>query len=163
MSKILCVYYSRTGKTEGLMQEIARELGCEAVKLEDGRDRSGLAGWLYSGMQAMSRKVTPVQKPETALPLSEYDLVILGTPVWAGRCSSIAREFLKKYGKSCRKMAYVITRQDEKNKYEQVFEQMDLYTAHPRLCAVSLRGGDVGEPFWREEFIKEVRRSLEKE
>ena len=60
-------------------------------------------------------------------------------------------------------MAYVITRQHKKNMYEEVFEQMDLYTAHPRLCAVSLRGGDVGEPFWREEFIKEVRRNLEKE
>ena len=26
--KILCLYYSRTGKTEALMQEIAGELSC---------------------------------------------------------------------------------------------------------------------------------------
>lgn len=51
MSKILCVYFSRTGKTEALIQDIAKELGCEAVKLEDGINRSGLAGWLYSGMR----------------------------------------------------------------------------------------------------------------
>ena len=52
--KILCLYYSRTGKTEALMQEIAGELSCEAVKLEDGVSRSGPMGWLRSGMQAMS-------------------------------------------------------------------------------------------------------------
>ena len=85
MSNILCVYYSRTGRTEALMQEIAQELGCELVKLEDGVSRTGFIGWLRSGMQAMARKIPPVQKPETKLPLSEYDLVIIGTPVWAGR------------------------------------------------------------------------------
>lgn len=156
MSKILCVYYSRTGKTEGLMQEIARELGCEAVKLEDGRDRSGLAGWLYSGMQAMSRKVTPVQKPETALPLSEYDLVILGTPVWAGRCSAPMRSFLLQFGEELKRVAYVITRASE-NRYEQVFDQMDLYVPRPRVRAVSIQCGTVGSSFWRDEFLAGLR------
>ena len=86
--KILCVYYSRTGNTEKLMEEIAGELGCEKVRLSDGVDRSGLLGWLRSGMQAMARHVPQVDKPETELPLGEYDLVIIGTPVWAGRCSA---------------------------------------------------------------------------
>ena len=68
--KILCIYYSRTGHTAKLMDDIARELGCELVKLSDGVDRSGLMGWLRSGRQAMSRALPRVEKPETALPLS---------------------------------------------------------------------------------------------
>ena len=55
MSKILCVYFSRTGKTEALIQDIAKELGCEAVKLEDGVNRSGLAGWLPSRPRQCNR------------------------------------------------------------------------------------------------------------
>ena len=156
MSKILCVYYSRTGKTETLMQDIAKELGCEAVKLEDGINRSGLAGWLYSGMQAMSRKVSPVNKPETALPLSEYDLVILGTPVWAGRCSAPMRSFLLQFGEELKRVAYVITRASE-NRYEQVFDQMDLYVPKPRERAVSIQRGTVGSSFWRDEFLAGLR------
>ena len=36
MSDILCVYYSRTGKTEKAMTEIAQALDAELVKIEDG-------------------------------------------------------------------------------------------------------------------------------
>ena len=77
MAYTLCVYYSRTGNTEKLMKEIAQELQCEAVKLEDGVDRSGAMGWLRSGMQAMARKLPPVKPIKTTLPLSVYDLVII--------------------------------------------------------------------------------------
>ena len=34
MSDILCVYYSRTGRTEKAMGEIARALDAELVKIE---------------------------------------------------------------------------------------------------------------------------------
>ena len=103
--KILCVYYSRTGNTEKLMEEIAGELGCEKVRLSDGVDRSGLLGWLRSGMQAMARHVPQVDKPETELPLGEYDLVIIGTPVWAGRCSAPVRRFLTQFGEELKRVA----------------------------------------------------------
>ena len=156
MSKILCVYYSRTGKTEALIRDIAQELGCEAVKLEDGMNRSGLGGWLLSGMQAMARKIPPVKKPETSLPLEEYDLVILGTPVWAGRCSAPMRSFLLQYGEELKSVAYVITRGSD-NHYEQAFDQMDLYVTHPRKRAVSIRCGTVGSSFWRDEFLAGLR------
>ena len=75
----------------------------------------------------------------------------------------ITREFLKKYGRDLQRTAYVITRTDEKNHQEQVFEQMDLYTAAPHVCAASIKAGDVGEAFWREEFLKELSRARSKE
>ena len=50
-----------------------------------------------------------------------------------------------------------------KQRQEEVFAQMDQYTAAPHLCAVSLKGDGVGEPFWREEFLREVRQIMEKE
>ena len=163
MADILCVYYSRTGKTRTTMEAVAKELEADLVEITDGVGRKGLGGFLLSGFDAVRKSTRYLEPFTTPKPVKDYDLVILGTPVWAGRCSSIIREFLKKYGKDCREVAYVITRQDEKNKQEQVYEQMDLYTVRPHLCAISLKGGDVGEPFWRAEFVKEVRRSLEKE
>ena len=156
MPNILCVYYSRTGNTEKLMQEIAADLNGELLKLDDGVDRSGLRGWLRSGLQAMSRRLPAVKPPETELPLSIYDLVIIGTPVWAGRCSSPVRSFLVEYGNELRRVAYVITRSSDVH-YEEIFEQMDLYVPIPRLSAVSIRPNTVGAAFWREEVLTTIR------
>ena len=156
MPYTLCVYYSRTGNTEKLMKEIAQELKCELVKLEDGVDRAGLKGWLRSGMQAMSRRLPPVKPIKTAFPLGVYDLVIIGTPVWAGRCSAPVRSFLSQYGEEMRKTAYVITRSSEV-RYEEVFDQMDMYVRTPRVSAVTIRPNTVGSTFWRDEFLTSIR------
>ena len=82
--------------------------------------------------------------------------MILGTPVWAGRCSSIVRTFLKEHGGELKNVAYVATRASE-SKHESVFKQMDLYTSRPHAAAVSLRCGSVGCAFWQEEFLRQVR------
>ena len=148
--QVLCVYYSRTGKTRAAMEEVSAALGGELVELDDG-------------VNAV-RKSTRFLKPFAAKgEVKTYDLVVIGTPVWAGRCSSVVREFLKKYGRDCRRVAYVITRGTAKERYEQVYDQMDRYTAAPHVAAVSLKGGDAGEHFWRDAFVKEVREILEKE
>ncbi len=163
MANILCVYYSRTGQTEALMQEIAQELGgCEMVKLSDGIDRSGIFGWLRSGMDAMARHIPPVEKPETNLPLADYDLVIIGSPVWAGRCSSPVRSFLLQFGEELQEAAYVITRGSDV-RYEEVFTQMDLYVKRPHTKALTIHPGTVGVDFWKDEFLKAVRSSEKKE
>jgi len=156
MSNILCVYYSRTGRTEQLMNEIAQELGCEIVKLEDGVKRGGLFGWLYSGMQAMARKLPPVHWAETKLPLNEYDLIVIGTPVWAGRCSAPVRSFLREYGEELPDVAYLITRGSDV-RYEEVFDQMDFYVREPHVAAVTIRPHTVGSHFWEEDFLTSIR------
>lgn len=157
MSNMLCVYYSRTGKTEALMQEIARELGdCEIVKLDDGINRSGLFGWLRSGMDAMARQIPAVARPETKLPLNEYDLVIVATPVWAGRCSAPVRSFLRQFGEELQNVAYVITRASEA-RYEEVFQQMDLYAINPHIYELTVQPGTIGVDFWKAEFLAAVR------
>lgn len=156
MPYTLCVYYSRTGATEKLMREIAQELKCEIVKLDDGVNRVGVRGWLRSGMQAMARRVPPVKPVKTAFPLDVYDLVIIGTPVWAGRCSAPVRSFLIQHGEELRKTAYVITRSSDV-RYEEVFDQMDMYVKSPRASAVTIRPNTVGATFWRDEFLTSVR------
>lgn len=156
MPYTLCVYYSRTGNTRRVMQEVAQELHCEMVELTDGEDRTGLRGWLRSGMQAMSREIPPVKGFKTMLPLSAYDLVIIGTPVWAGRCSAPVRSFLQEYGQQLRRAAYVITRASGV-RYEEVFQQMDIYVPSSHISAVSIRPGDVGSAFWLEEFLTSIR------
>ena len=161
MSEILCMYYSRTGNTKKAMEEIAQALGAETVELRDDVVRSGWKGWRRCGRDAMRKTTRPVSSFQTQRPLAEYRLVILGTPVWAGRCSSVMRGFLKEQGSALTRVAYVITRGSE-SKHEEVYQQMDLYVPDGHVAAVSLRANSVGYSFWQEEFLRQVRELLEK-
>ena len=68
MRDILCMYYSRTGATRQAMTEIAQALDAELVKIEDGQDRSKLRGYWRSGLEAMSKKLCPIQPVQTERP-----------------------------------------------------------------------------------------------
>ncbi len=156
MSDVLCVYYSRTGRTRGVITEMARELDAELLELRDGVERSGLFGWLRCGRDSVRRTTDPLLPFQTEKGLSQYRLVIVASPVWAGRCSSVVRGFLKQYGRKLPAAAYVLTR-GSGDKSEDVFEQMDYYTPCGHVAAVSLRPGSVGYSFWREEFMRQVK------
>lgn len=159
MSDILCIYYSRTGHTKQAMEEIARALDAEVVELRDGVSRGGFWGAVRCGLDAMRRTCAPVKRFETKRPLANYRLVIIGSPVWASRCSSVVRGFLKQYGKELQNAAYVLLRGSE-DKNEEVYEQMDLYVPCGHQAAVSLRNGSVGYAFWQEEFLRQTREFL---
>lgn len=58
--------------------------------------------------------------------------------MWAGRWASPIRSLLKRRGLELHRVAYVVTRSTEQRS-EEVYDQMDLYTAEKRLFAVSLR------------------------
>jgi len=159
MSDVLCIYYSRTGKTKQAMEEVSQALGAELVEITDGQDRSGFRGFMRSGMEAMRTSTHPLQPFTTEKKLEEYRLVIIGTPVWAGRCSSVVRALLKRRGLEMRRVAYLLTR-DSDRRYEEVYDQMDQYVTRSRIAAGSVRVGDVGYAFWRDKFIQEVKAFL---
>ena len=159
MSDVLCIYYSRTGKTRQAMEEVAEALGAELVKITDGQDRSGFKGFMLSGMEAMRKSTRPLKPFVTEKNLEEYRLVIIGTPVWAGRCSSLVRALLKRRGLEMKRVAYLLTRDSDK-RYEEIYDQMDQYVSKTRIVAGSVRVGDVGYAFWRDKFIQEVKAFL---
>jgi multimeric flavodoxin WrbA len=151
--KILCIYYSRTGGTKQAVEEIASALDCECLALHDKVDRSGALGFLRCCMDAVRKRTSPVSRPQSARPLADYELVVLGTPIWAGRCSSVMRGFLKRRGYELQNTAYVVTHRSGEL-YRDVYRQMDLYLQTPHVADVSLRVGSAGYHFWRDRFIK---------
>lgn len=161
MSDVLCIYYSRTGKTKKAMEEIGQALDAEVVQITDAVERGGWRGFVRCGMDAMRRETAPLLHFETDRPLEKYRLVILGTPVWAGRCSAVMRSFLKTYGGKLPATAYVLTRGSE-NKHDEVFRQMDRYVSSPHVLDVSLRTDSVGYCFWQENFLRQVKDLLAK-
>lgn len=103
----LVVYYSRTGHTKKVGDEIAKELRCDTEELVDTVNRSGPIGWLNSGRQGMRKELTklkPIQKDP-----ANYDLVIIGTPIWSRNVSSPVRTYLAENKDKLKKVAFFCT------------------------------------------------------
>ncbi len=103
----LVVYYSRTGYTKNLAESISSEIGCEIEKIEDMKDRSGVIGYLRSGWGAFRDKRPTIKKPE--YDPSEFDVTIIGTPVWAQRPATPVMTYLDRYSDRLNKAAYFCT------------------------------------------------------
>jgi len=105
--KILIVYYSRTGITGEIARSIQQELGGDLEELQDTRDRSGILGYLRSGLEATLKKQAQIK--EVKHDPGQYDLVIIGTPVWSHTISTPVRAYLVHHGKRIKAAAYFAT------------------------------------------------------
>jgi len=90
--KTLVVVYSETGNTLSVAKRIASKLNADLEVIEDKTNRKGILGFLRSGYEALKKKVPPIAEPKYNP--DNYDLVVIGTPIWAGRMSSPVRAYL---------------------------------------------------------------------
>ncbi|HEY3273959.1 MAG TPA: hypothetical protein VGJ92_09365 [Methanocella sp.] len=88
----LVVYYSRSGHTKKVGDELAKAMAADVEELVDTAHRAGPIGFLISGREASGKKLAkllPVKKDP-----ANYDIVVIGTPIWASNMSSPVRTYL---------------------------------------------------------------------
>lgn len=106
--KALVVYYSRTGNTRKIAGHIAEELGARLEQVVDINARPGIWGFFRAGMHARSKRLTHIQKLQYRP--RDYDLVIVGTPVWAWTMTPGIRTYLERHKDTLpEKMAFFAT------------------------------------------------------
>ena len=104
--KTLVVYYSRTGNTKKMGELIAKELHADIDEIIDHTDRSGIKGWIMGGRDAVKKSLTEITVTKDP---ADYDLVIIGTPVWAGPATPAFRTYIAQYKNKIKKVALFIT------------------------------------------------------
>lgn len=105
--KALVIYYSRDGHTRRVAEAISDKLACDKEEIVDTQRRSGPIGFLRSGFQVKRKSITTLKAIESDLPV--YDLVIIGTPVWAGTVSVPVRTFLHEHKELLKEVAFFST------------------------------------------------------
>ena len=105
--KTLVVYYSRTGNTRFVAEEITAELGADIEEIVDLKSREGKMGWLSASRDATSNHQTKIA--ETTRNPADYDLIAVGTPVWAWSPSSAIRTYIAKHDLSGKNVALFFT------------------------------------------------------
>ncbi len=92
--KALIVYYSRTGATRGVAQELKQRLDADLVEITSPRFQAGPFGYLRAGFDSVRGKLPPIEFPE--VDFSAYDLVLVGAPIWTSYPALPARTFFSK-------------------------------------------------------------------
>jgi flavodoxin len=110
--KSLVIYYTRTGNAGFAAEAVAAELGADVEEVIDLKKRSGLGGWLSGGKDASQGKDTEIAPPKKAP--ADYDLIVVGTPIWAGKPTPAIRTYLKKNDLSGKKVAAFFTQGGKK-------------------------------------------------
>jgi flavodoxin len=117
--KILITYYSRTGTTKAVAELITRELRADIDEVVDLEERLGPVNYMRAARAAKGLKTTRItysKNPE------DYDLILLGTPVWWSNLPPAPRTYLSSFNFKNKKIAFFITSQSEDR--ENVFNQL---------------------------------------
>ncbi|MSS08080.1 flavodoxin [Clostridium sp. WB02_MRS01] len=93
----LVVFFSFTGSTRSIAKKIAETLGADITELKTSKNypTEGFRKYFWGG-----KSVIFGEKPELInkhIDLSQYDTIIIGTPVWAGSFTPPIKSFISQY------------------------------------------------------------------
>lgn len=119
--KILVVYYSRSGNTKKVSEDIAKRLGADVEEIIDKKDRSGAGGYFIAGKDAMMGNLAEIQplKKDPA----QYDLVVIGTPIWSWDMTPAVRTYITEKKNSFKEVAFFTL--SGSTKYEKTVKNME--------------------------------------
>jgi len=88
----LVVYYSRSGHTGRVAEEIAAALGADLEEIREPAERGGVLGYLRCALEAIWGASAEIEAPRRDP--AGYELVVVGTPVWYAAVSTPVRTYL---------------------------------------------------------------------
>ncbi len=101
--------YSWSGHTRDAVEPLTKALGDAATheEIRPSQPPSGFFGYVRMGWGALSGASWPIETPQ---PHREgCELLVIGTPIWAGRLPPPVKEYLLKAGRSYPTVAALIT------------------------------------------------------
>lgn len=150
--KILVAYYSRTGNTKKVAQTISKNLECDIDEIVDLKDRTRkIIGWLIAGKDASTKSSTTIEYKKNP---TDYDLVVIGTPVWSWTLTPAIRTYLRE--NELKRVAFFCTNRGNKGNF---FEEMKKMSSEPVATLETLDRNIDSSKFQGEikEFCKKLK------
>jgi flavodoxin len=159
MSKILVVCYSRSGKTRKTSEEIANKLNADFEEIIDTKNRKGIIGFILSGRDALKKKSTIIK--DIKYDPNSYDMIIIGTPVWASTISTPVLTYIEKFKNNFKNVCFFFTQGGNgKNK---VFHDLIALSEKAPLAVTGIYGNDFKSQKLNskiDEFVKQIKEKL---
>jgi flavodoxin len=136
---MLVVYFSRTGYTRRIAEEIAGAAGADVEGVEEPRSRSGMLGYFRSAREAL--RGAPVEIRARKLDPRDYDLLVIGTPVWASHVCSPIRTYITAHRSDLPRVAFFCT--EGGSGAAKVFDEMGALCGRAPLATLVLTDREV--------------------
>ena len=117
--KYLIAYYSRTGNNKAIGEAIAHALSADIDEIIDKKNRKGKLNWIRAGRDSMAEKLTEIEFQKNP---QDYDTIIIGAPIWAGKPIPPLRTYLKEVDLKGKRVAFFICSATES--YLEMFPQL---------------------------------------
>jgi flavodoxin len=155
MPKTLIVYHSRTGYTRRIARQLADRLGADLDEIRIVQPMHGALGYAACAIEAMAG-LAPALRPMRHMP-TDYDLIIVGTPVWFWSLSSPVRSWLETFGSRGKRFAFFCTMGG--SGASRVFAAMKELTGREPLATLALTDNEVDAAARSkfDAFVQEVR------
>jgi|GEM_PF-713647 len=101
--KTLVVYFSKTGNTQKIAFKISIILKADLERIIDLNNR----GFCLGGGEATFGIAAKIKKPK--FKAEDYDLVLIGTPIWSWSMTPAIRAYLKKNKGKIKRVAFFVT------------------------------------------------------
>jgi flavodoxin len=141
VKRVLVVYYSRSGNTAFVAKQIAARCHADVERIEDSHSRGGLAGYLCSTTEAILGLRSPIERGRYRP--GDYDLVIVGTPVWFWGVASPVRTWLERHHGVLDNVAVFCT--SGGSGQAKVLDDLEFLCGHPALARLALSERAVGQ------------------
>ncbi|MCE5213975.1 MAG: flavodoxin [Methanobacterium sp.] len=154
--KTLVIYFSRTGNTQMVAEEIANALGCDTEEIIDTKSRSGILGWIRSGRDAGNKSLTVLEDPVNDP--ADYDLLVIGTPTWGGHVSTPVRTYISQKQAYFNNVAFFCTAGGDK--FAGVFMDMTDLAGTSPMGTLGVSGKDIKSGNYQskvQDFVKEIQ------
>ena len=122
--KTLCLYYTRTNTTKAAVEHLAKLIGADIAEYTDGKDRSGVKGYIGACIDSMKKK-HPEITIKGDVDLATYDRVIIGMPIWAEGPCVVGKALINQYKDSLPQDVYYAVTHMAKNGYDAKIMDLD--------------------------------------
>lgn len=105
--KSLVIYYSLSGHTHKVAEKLSETLKCDLEDIKCGELYHCFFGYIRAGYHSW-KGYMPSIEPEKHVPV-DYDLVLIGTPIWVGRIAAPMRTYLKAHKGDIKRVGFFLT------------------------------------------------------
>jgi len=139
--RALYVYYSRSGTTKKAAEMFARRTNAKSEEIKDGMDRKGISGYFKSAKEAFRKEIIPIEPMK--LDPSQYEIVVIGSPIWAGTISSPVRSYLEKNKGKFKRVGFFCTMNGSEN--DKAAREVEMIVGKKLAVKTELNARDIKE------------------
>lgn len=141
--RTLIVYYSRTGQTRKAVEALARLLDADLGEIHCDRYKNGAVRYLLAGFDSVRGRLPQIRIPSELT--DNYDLVVIGSPIWTSHPSLPVRGLLAAGPKMPAQVALLLTHGGH-SPPQRAIEELQALLPNPPKAALALQTDDLAEP-----------------